>query len=168
MDIQVWIVENLFGGNTALFSSLWDVFQGVGLVAVAAFYKFYQAKAIKVEGLFNKHSTEYETITKEFNAIQGSVTALADILITMTLASASLDATAKQKIVGYAEKLKTAGGVTVEDATEKLINAVLNLTEGKKQLATEQKEIEQTTIELKTNTANVIDKANEVSTNLPV
>jgi hypothetical protein len=86
----------------------------------------------------------------------------------MTLASASLDATAKQKIVGYAEKLKTAGGVTVEDATEKLINAVLNLTEGKKQLATEQKEIEQTTIELKTNTANVIDKANEVSTNLPV
>jgi hypothetical protein len=168
MDIQVWIVENLFGGNTALFSSLWDVFQGVGLVAVAAFYKFYQAKAIKVEGLFNKHSTEYETITKEFNAIQGSVTALADILITMTLASASLDATAKQKIVGYAETLKNTNNVSIDDATAKLIEAVINLKEGRKQFAEEAEAIVKTAVGNTTDTVKLANDSDAVTNNLPI
>jgi hypothetical protein len=168
MDIQVWIVENLFGGNTALFTSAWDVFQGIGLLVLAGFYKFYQAKAIKVEGLFTKHSSEYQTITKEFNAIQGSVTALADILITMTLASASLDATAKQKIVGYAETLKNTNNVSIDDATSKLIDAVINLKEGRKQFADEAEAIVKTAVSNTTETVKVATEADTVTNNLPI
>jgi hypothetical protein len=168
MDIQVWLVENLFGGNAALFTSIWDIVQGVGLVVIAAFYKFYQVKATKVEGLFTKHSAEYNNITKEFHAIQGSVTASADILITMTLASASLDATAKQKIVGYAETLKQTNGITVNDATAKLIEAVVNLKEGRKQFADEANAIAKTAVETTTKTIEVIKEATSVSDNLPI
>lgn len=168
MDIQVWIVENLFGGNTALFTSAWDLIQGIGLVVIAAFYKFYQVKASKVESLFTKHSTEYQAIAKEFTAIQSSVAALADILITMTLASASLDATAKQKIVGYAEQLKNTSGISIDDATSKLINAVVNLKEGKKQLAEEAEAIVKQAVVNTTETIKVTSEADTVTNNLPI
>jgi phage RecT family recombinase len=73
-----------------------------------------------------------------------------------------------EKIVGYAETLKNTNNVSIDDATSKLIDAVINLKEGRKQFAQEAEAIVKTAVSNTTETVKVANEADTVTNNLPI
>ena len=131
------LLASLFGGDVSFFSSLWDIIQGFILVGggvVAMIYRhrdtvsraIAKVKTNEVEKLSNEISVVKEDVHKEVGQIKEVVTYMADMMVTMSLASPVLLDKAKQKIAGYAEQIKQIKGVELEAATQEIINAVVN------------------------------------------
>lgn len=133
--IQEFLV-GLFGGDVSFFSSLWDIIQGFILVGGGVVAMIYRHRDTVSRAVAKVKSSEVDKLSGELNVmkvgvhnevaeIKEVVTYMADMMVTMSLASPVLLDKAKQKIAGYAEQIKKIKGVELEAATQEIIKAVV-------------------------------------------
>jgi flagellar motor protein MotB len=171
------LLLSLFGGDAALFSSIWDIIQGVillggGVIAMIYRHRDTVSRAIvklkneEVESLGKKLNTLQSSNSKELSQVKDVVTYMADIIVTLSLASPVLLDKAKQQIIGYAHEIKNINGVELEPLTEELIEALkeeptsqTTLQEEKEVIAEEVKELKE---EVKATEETVEDIINSI------
>lgn len=158
-SLQEFILS-LFGGDAALFSSLWDIIQGVILIGGGIVAMIYRNRATLSRAVAKVKSDEVETINTKLNQIQVStnkdmsqlkevVTYMADIIVTLSLASPVLLDKAKQQIAGYAQEIKNINGIQLEGVTKDIIAAIKEAPASKVTIQEEAKVIAKEVIELK-------------------
>ncbi len=171
------LLADLFGGDVSFFSSLWDIVQGFLLVGggiVAMIYRsrdtLSRAIAKVKTGEVDKLTQEIVTVKKgvdlEVKELKEVVTYMADMLVTLSLASPVLLDKAKQQIAGYAQEIKKISHVELEPVTLKIIEAINKTTEPKVVLAKAEAVIEQKAEaiqkEVKATEASVTDIINSI------
>jgi hypothetical protein len=171
------LLADLFGGDVSFFSSLWDIVQGFLLVGggiVAMIYRsrdtLSRAIAKVKTGEVDKLTQEIVTVKKgvdlEVKELKEVVTYMADMLVTLSLASPVLLDKAKQQIAGYAHEIKKISHVELEPVTLKIIEAINKTTEPKVVLAKAEAVIEQKAEaiqkEVKATEASVTDIINSI------
>jgi hypothetical protein len=171
------LLADLFGGDVSFFSSLWDIVQGFLLVGggiVAMIYRsrdtLSRAIAKVKTGEVDKLTQEIVTVKKgvdlEVKELKEVVTYMADMLVTLSLASPVLLDKAKQQIAGYAQEIKKISHVELEPVTLKIIETINKTTEPKVVLAKAEAVIEQKAEaiqkEVKATEASVTDIINSI------
>ena len=136
MDSLQELLASLFGGDVSFFSSLWDIIQGFILFGGGVVAMIYRSRDTVSRAIARVKTTEVEKLSGELNGlkvgvhsevneIKEVVTYMADMMVTMSLASPVLLDKAKQKIAGYAEQIKLIKGVDLEESTKEIIKAVV-------------------------------------------
>lgn len=171
------LLASLFGGDVSFFSSLWDIIQGFLLVGGGIVAMIYRSKdtvsraIAKVKsGEVDKLTTEIVSVKKgvevEVKELKEVVTYMADMLVTLSLASPVLLDKAKQQIAGYAQEIKKISHIELEPMTAKIIDAINKSTEPKVVLAKAEAIIEQKAEaikqEVKATEASVTDIINSI------
>ena len=116
MDSLQELLASLFGGDVSFFSSLWDIIQGFILFGGGVVAMIYRSRDTVSRAIARVKTTEVEKLSGELNGlkvgvhsevneIKEVVTYMADMMVTMSLASPVLLDKAKQKIAGYAEQI---------------------------------------------------------------
>jgi hypothetical protein len=173
------LLLSLFGGDAVLFSSFWDIIQGVILIGggvVAMIYRHrdtvsravVKLKSQEVESLSKKLETTQVKSTQELHKVTEIITYLADIIVTLSLASPVLMDKAKQQIVGYAQEIKNINGVELEGVTQDIINAIKQAPQVEKVLVEETKVITEETKELKEEVKATEETVEDIISALPL
>lgn len=153
MESLQQLLASLFGGDVSFFSSLWDIIQGFilvggGVVAMVYRHRDTVSRAIakvktgEVDQLTQELKLVKKDVTNEVYQIKESVTYMADMLVTLSLASPVLLDKAKQQIAGYAEQIKHIQGVELEPVTQKIIEAITKAPSTQEVLKVETEKIE--------------------------
>lgn len=153
------LLASLFGGDVSFFSSLWDIIQGFLLVGGGIVAMIYRSRDTVSRAIAKVKSTEVEKLSSEIVNVKKGVdvevkelkeviTYMADMLVTLSLASPVLLDKAKQQIAGYAQEIKKINHIELEPLTAKIIDAVTK-TETKEVLAKAEAVIEQKAAEIK-------------------
>jgi uncharacterized protein YukE len=173
------LLLQLFGGDVSFFGSIWDIVQGflvIGTTGVALFYRhqhtFSKAlahlKAGEVEKLGQELQGVKEDVVTEVDKIKETVTYIADILVTLSLASPVLLDKAKQTIAGYAEQIKGISGVELESVTEKIVQAVQTSGQAQETLQAETTKIEEAAEEAQEELKETEETVEEIINSIPL
>jgi hypothetical protein len=126
---------SLFGGDAALFSSIWDIIQGIILIGGGTIAMIYRHRDTVSRAVAKLKTDEVVTLSsrlegvqkqssQELNKVKDTVSYLADIIVTLSLASPVLLDKAKQQIAGYASEIKNINGIELEGITKDIISAI--------------------------------------------
>ena len=170
---------SLFGGDAALFSSFWDIIQGVILIGGGIVAMIYRHRDTVSRAVAKLKTDEVETLSKKLNTLQSSsskelaqvkdvVTYMADIMVTLSLASPVLLDKAKQQIVGYAQEIKNINGVELEGVTKDIIAAIKQEPASQTTLQEETKVIVEEVKELKNEVKATEETIEDIITTIPL
>ncbi len=120
------LLASLFGGDVSFFSSLWDIIQGFLLVGGGVVAMIYRHRDTVSRAIAKVKSSDVDKITNELSAIKDSNAYLADMVVTLSLASPVLSQKAKEQIAIYAQGIKQIKGLELEPVTNDIIKAALN------------------------------------------
>lgn len=120
------LLASLFGGDVSFFSSLWDIIQGFLLVGGGVVAMIYRHRDTVSRAIAKVKSSDVDKITNELSAIKDSNAYLADMVVTLSLASPVLSQKAKEQIAIYAQGIKQIRGLELEPVTNDIIKAALN------------------------------------------
>lgn len=120
------LLAGLFGGDVSFFSSLWDIIQGVVLIGGGVVAMIYRHRDTVSKAIARMKTGEVDKLTQELTAIKDSNAYLADMVVTLSLASPVLSQKAKEQIAIYARGIKEIKGLELEPVTNEIINAVTN------------------------------------------
>lgn len=170
---------SLFGGDAALFSSFWDIIQGVILIGggiVAMIYRHRDTVSRAVVKLKSDEvgtlSTKLETVQKEsaqdLTKVKDTVAYLADIIVTLSLASPVLLDKAKQQIAGYALEIKNINGIELESVTKDIIAAIKDAPATKVTIQEQSKVIVEEVKELQKEVKATEETIEDIITTIPL
>lgn len=119
------LLVGLFGGDVSFFSSLWDIIQGVVLIGGGVVAMIYRHRDTVSKAIARLKTGEVDKLTQELSAIKDSNAYLADMVVTLSLASPVLSQKAKEQIAIYARGIKEIRGLELEPVTNEIIKATL-------------------------------------------
>lgn len=148
MESVQQIIENLFGGAITI-DKITTIL--VALFAVIKSFTEWRAKAklIKADKELSSADKKIAAMEKEITALKESNSYLADIIVTVFLASNTLDDTVKKRIVDYSTTMQKIAKIDLEPMTAKLIGVIAEHIPGssiavrKEEILTETKATEQ-------------------------
>lgn len=163
MESVQQIIENLFGGAITV-----DKITTI-LVAIFAVVKSFtewraKAKLIKADKELSSADKKISAMQTELNKLKESNSYLADIIVTVFLASNTLDDTVKKQIANYATTMEKIAAVNLEPMTNKVIDAIVQHIPGtslavrKEEILTEAKATEQLLDSAAEDANSMIDK----------
>jgi hypothetical protein len=169
----------LFGGDAALFSSIWDIIQGVILIGggiVAMIYRhrdtvsraIVKMKTEEVETLSTKLETVQKQSSQDLNKVKDTIAYLADIIVTLSLVSPVLLDKAKQQIAGYALEIKNINGIELEGVTKDIIAAIKDAPATKVTIQEETKVITEEVKELKEEVKATEETIEDIISTIPL
>jgi hypothetical protein len=120
------LLASLFGGDVSFFSSLWDIIQGFILFGGGVVAMIYRHRDTVSRAIAKVKTNDVDKITQELSAIKDSNAYLADMVVTLSLASPVLAQRAKEQIALYAQGIKQIKGLELEPVTNDIIKAALN------------------------------------------
>jgi hypothetical protein len=120
------LLADLFGGDVSFFSSLWDIIQGFILFGGGIVAMIYRHRDTVSRAVAKLKTGEVDKITQELSAIKDSNAYLADMVVTLSMASPVLSQKAKEQIALYAQGIKQIKGLELEPVTNEIIKAALN------------------------------------------
>lgn len=149
------MITNWFGGEITGFSSIADVVQFVFVIGAGILSLYFRNKSTVDTALAKLKVGETDAAVKEISLLKAQLNTsqeialkdqaamykqqqtellatresnayLADILITMTMASPVLGDAAKKQIAAYGEHIRELSGIELESTTLKILNAVKN------------------------------------------
>lgn len=132
------LLAGLFGGDVSFFSSLWDIIQGFVLIGGGVIAMIYRHRDTVSKAIAKMKTGEVDKLTQELKAIRDSNAYLADMVVTLALASPVLSQKAKEQIALYAQGIKDIRGIELEPLTNEIIKAALS--SGSKETLVEKKE----------------------------
>jgi len=173
------LILSLFGGDAALFSSIWDIIQGVILIGGGVVAMIYRHRDTVSRAVVKLKNDEVETLSKKLNTLQSSsskelaqvkdvVTYMADIMVTLSLASPVLLDKAKQQIVGYAQEIKNISGIELEGVTKDIIAAIKQEPTTQTTLQEETKVIVEEVKELKEEVKATEETVEDIISSIPL
>ena len=126
MESMQQLLADLFGGDVSFFSSLWDIIQGFILFGGGIVAMIYRHRDTVSRAVAKLKTGEVDKITQELSAIKDSNAYLADMVVTLSMASPVLSQKAKEQIALYAQGIKQIKGLELEPVTNEIIKAALN------------------------------------------
>lgn len=161
------LLAGLFGGDVSFFSSLWDIIQGFVLIGGGIIAMIYRHRDTVSKAIAKMKTGEVDKLTAELKAIKDSNAYLADMVVTLALASPVLSQKAKEQIALYAQGIKEIRGLELEPVTNEIIKAALS-SENKETLVEKKEEILKEAEALEKEVQIAEDRVEDIISSIPL